>query len=99
MLESLMVAVVLAVAGWVAATRIAGRPGTGAIPGAPGGPVVDDGQRAWTFTGSEAYHRVALGDLVRVTVNPRSRKLFDLTVTGRPLTGPAAVDPPASGSP
>ncbi len=54
---------------------------------------VDDGQRGWTFTGSSPYDRVALGDLVRVTVNPRSRKLLDLTVTGRPRTGTGAGNP------
>jgi Predicted membrane protein (DUF2207) len=48
---------------------------------------VDDGRRAWTFSGSGVYDRVALGDLVRVTVNPRSRKLLGLTVTGGPWTG------------
>ncbi len=45
---------------------------------------VDDGQRGWTFSGDAVYNRVALGDLARVTVNPRSRKLIELTVTGRP---------------
>jgi hypothetical protein len=45
---------------------------------------VDDGQRAWTFTGTELFSRVALGDLATVTVNPRSRTLIELTVTGRP---------------
>src|SRR5262249_23945462 len=34
---------------------------------------VDDGQRGWTFSGHATYNRVALGDLVRVTVDPRSR--------------------------
>src|SRR5260370_15442518 len=54
---------------------------------------VDDGERGWAFTGSSPYDRVALGDLVRVTVNPRSRKLLDLTVTGRPRTGTGAGNP------
>jgi hypothetical protein len=54
--------------------------GSGTVPHI----AVDDGQRAWTFTGREVYHRVALGDLVRVTVNPRSGSLGNLTVAGRP---------------
>jgi len=49
---------------------------------------VDDGQRGWTFSGDPAFSRVTLGDLVRVTVNPRSRKLIELTVTGRPRRPP-----------
>ncbi len=53
---------------------------------------VDDGQRGWTFSGDRAYNRVALGDLVRVTVNPRSRKLIELTVTGRPRKPPLTPD-------
>ena len=53
---------------------------------------VDDGQRGWTFSGDAAYNRVALGDLVPVTVNPRSRKLIELTVTGRPRRPPVTPD-------
>ena len=53
---------------------------------------VDDGQRGWTFSGDRAYNRVALGDRVRVTVNPRSRKLIELTVTGRPRRPPLTPD-------
>jgi hypothetical protein len=45
---------------------------------------VDDGERAWTFSGAAVFDRVALGDLVRLSVNPRSRTLIDLSVTGRP---------------
>jgi len=53
---------------------------------------VDDGQRGWTFSGDPAYNRVALGDLVRVTVNPRSRKLIELTITARPRRPPITPD-------
>jgi hypothetical protein len=53
---------------------------------------VDDGQRGWTFSADPTYNRVALGDLVRVTVNPRSRKLIELTVTGRPRRPPVTPD-------
>lgn len=42
---------------------------------------VDDALRAWTFAGGEVFDRVALGDLVQVTVNPRSGQLIDLRVT------------------
>jgi hypothetical protein len=61
---------------------------------------VDDGQRGWTFSGDAVYNRAALGDLVRVTVNPRSRKLIDLTVIGRPRAQPpaAAAGPPGTGA-
>jgi hypothetical protein len=58
---------------------------------------VDDGQRGWTFSGQSTYERVALGYLVRVTVNPRSRGLIELSVTGRPRTdapGPPRTDAP-----
>jgi hypothetical protein len=51
---------------------------------------VDDGQRGWTFSGQSTYNRVALGDLVRVTANPRSRGLIELSVTGRPSARPGA---------
>ena len=66
---------------------------------------VDDGQRAWTFTGTELFSRVALGDLATVTVNPRSRTLIELTVTGRPradaVTGrePGPAGPPSTPTP
>jgi hypothetical protein len=52
---------------------------------------VDDGQRGWTFSGDALGNRVALGDLVQVTVNPRSRKLIELTVTGHPRSQPPAA--------
>jgi hypothetical protein len=55
---------------------------------------VDDGQRAWTFTGSEVFSRVALGDLARITVNPRSRALVGLTITGRRRAETPAERPP-----
>jgi hypothetical protein len=59
---------------------------------------VDDGQRGWTFSGDATYNRLGLGDLVRVMVNPRSRKLIELTVTGRPRAQPqAAAGPPGAG--
>jgi hypothetical protein len=57
---------------------------------------VDDGQRGWTFCGHATHDRVALGDLVRVTVNPRSRGLIELSVTGHPRTdapGPPRTEP------
>jgi hypothetical protein len=66
---------------------------------------VDDGQRAWTFSGAELFSRLALGDLATVTANPRSRTLIELTVTGRPradaVTGrePEAREPEARDQP
>lgn len=57
--------------------------GSGRVPHV----ALDDGQRGWTFTGSATADRVALGDLVQVTVNPRSGNLLSLTVTSRPRTG------------
>jgi len=57
---------------------------------------VDDGQRGWTFTGGELFSRVALGDLATVTVNPRTRNLLSLTVTGRPRADAAAGHEPGS---
>jgi hypothetical protein len=57
---------------------------------------VDDGQRGWTFSGHATHDRVTLGDLVRVTVNPRSRGLIELSVTGHPRTdapGPPRTEP------
>jgi hypothetical protein len=56
---------------------------------------VDDAQRAWTFAGGQVFSRVALGDLVRVTVNPRSGKLIDLRVTS---SQPREADFPAPAS-
>jgi Predicted membrane protein (DUF2207) len=58
---------------------------------------VDDGQRGWTFTGGGLFSRVALGDLATVTVNPRSRTLLDLTVTGRPRASAATEHEPEPG--
>jgi hypothetical protein len=52
---------------------------------------VDDGQRGWTFRGG-VCHGVALGDLVRVTVYPRSGKI-SLTVTSSPRAQAAAEEP------
>jgi len=60
---------------------------------------VDDGQRGWTFTGGELFSRVALGDLATVTVNPRSRSLRSLTVTGRPRADAATGHEPGAGWP
>ncbi|HEX3388121.1 MAG TPA: hypothetical protein VHT94_03705, partial [Streptosporangiaceae bacterium] len=60
---------------------------------------VDDGQRGWTFTGGELFSRVALGDLATVTVNPRSRTLLSLTVTGRPRADAATGHEPGAGWP
>jgi hypothetical protein len=60
---------------------------------------VDDGQRAWTFTGTELFSRVALGDLATVTVNPRSRTLIELTVTGRPRADAVTGREPGAGWP
>lgn len=50
---------------------------------------VDDGQRGWTFAGHDG---VALGDLVQVTVSPRSGK-SSLTVTASPRAVQAAAEP------
>jgi len=44
---------------------------------------IDDGQRAWALPGYPTADEIALGDLVRVTVNPRTGALCDLTVTTR----------------
>jgi hypothetical protein len=44
---------------------------------------IDDGQRAWAFAGSGPFGQTGLGDLVSVTVNPRSESLIQLTVTTR----------------
>ncbi len=60
---------------------------------------VDDGQRAWTFSGAELFSRVALGDLATVTVNPRSRRLIELTVTGRPRADAVTGREPGAGWP
>jgi hypothetical protein len=60
---------------------------------------VDDGQRAWTFSGAELFSRVALGDLATVTVNPRSRTLIELTVTGRPRADAVTGREPGAGWP
>jgi hypothetical protein len=56
---------------------------------------IDDGQRSWTCLASEAeFGRAALGDLVQVTVNPRSGTLASLAVTSRTRPeGPSAVRP------
>lgn len=54
---------------------------------------IDDGQRAWVFTESYVYHSVVAGDLVQVTVSPRSGALLRLTVTAR------ARDAGADGNP
>jgi hypothetical protein len=45
---------------------------------------VDDGVQAWTFSGQQVFARVALGDLARVTVNPRTGSLEDFTISERP---------------
>jgi hypothetical protein len=60
---------------------------------------VDDGQRAWTFSGTELFSRVALGDLATVMVNPRSRTLIELTVTGRPRADAVTGREPGAGWP
>ena len=45
---------------------------------------VDDGTRAWTFSEQRVYSRSALGDLARVTVNPRSGSLIEFAISDRP---------------
>lgn len=60
---------------------------------------VDDGQRAWVFTGSDVFSQVALGDLARVTVSPRSRALIELRVTGHRRAESAIADPEPAQSP
>jgi hypothetical protein len=60
---------------------------------------VDDGQRAWTFSGTELFSRVALGDLATVTMNPRSRTLIELTVTGRTRVDAMTGREPGAGWP
>jgi hypothetical protein len=54
---------------------------------------IDDGQRAWMFTEPYVYRGVVVGDLVQVTVSPRSGALLRLTVTAR------ARDAGADGNP
>ena len=71
--------------------------GTGLVPHI----AIDDAQRAWTFAGWQVFSRVALGDLVHVTVNPRSGTLLDLRVRppqrqliiGPLITGPLTHGP------
>jgi hypothetical protein len=56
---------------------------------------IDDGQQSWTCLASAAdFDRTALGDLVRVTVNPRSGTLASIAVTSRTRPeSPPAVRP------
>lgn len=56
---------------------------------------IDDGQQSWTCLASAAeFGRAALGDLVQVTVNPRSGTLASLAVTSRTRPeGPSAARP------
>ena len=49
---------------------------------------VDDGTRAWVFSGKAVFEKVALADYVRVTMSPRSDSLIDLTVTERAIARP-----------
>jgi hypothetical protein len=44
---------------------------------------IDDGERAWIFAAPHVYRMVAVGDLVKVTVSPRTGDLQGLTVTAR----------------
>jgi len=44
---------------------------------------IDDGERAWIFHAPHVYRGVAVGDLVKVTVSPRTGDLQGLTVTAR----------------
>jgi hypothetical protein len=58
---------------------------------------IDDGQQAWPYLASAAeFGRVALADLVRVTVNTRSGTLISIAVTSRtrPESPPAARPEP-----
>jgi hypothetical protein len=45
---------------------------------------IDDGERAWIFSASHVYRSAAVGDLVTVTVSPRTGDLQGLTVSARP---------------
>ena len=45
---------------------------------------IDDGERAWIFSAPHVYRSVAVGDLVKVTVSPRTGDLQGLTVSARP---------------
>ncbi len=47
---------------------------------------IDDGGRAWTFSGSVAG-QLAIGDLVGLTINPRSGKLIGLALADRSAAG------------
>jgi hypothetical protein len=91
-------AAALVVRGVRRALRVAGTPRTAVFDGqviarwsesdGDGGTdyhiAVDDGAIAWTFSGPRIFNLVAIGDMVRVQVNPRSGSLTDLTVTGSP---------------
>jgi hypothetical protein len=50
---------------------------------------IDDGERAWIFGERHVCDGVAVDDLVKVAVSPRTGDLQGLTVTARPRTGPA----------
>jgi hypothetical protein len=54
---------------------------------------VDDGERAWIFSEAYVYNYVAVGDLVQVTVSPRSGALLRLTVTARARAEGAGGNP------
>jgi len=48
---------------------------------------IDDGERAWIFGERYVYDGVAVGDLVKVTVSPRTGDLQGLMVSARPRPG------------
>jgi hypothetical protein len=59
---------------------------------------VDDGQRGWTFGGYPVCSQVALGDLLRVTVYPRSGKI-GVEVTSSPRAESATEEPAGPAAP
>jgi hypothetical protein len=48
---------------------------------------IDDGERAWIFGERHVYEGVAVDDLVKVTVSPRTGDLQGLPITARPRPG------------
>ena len=63
---------------------------------------VDEGQRAWTFTGTELFSRVGLGDLATVTVKSERACRTALeassvaTIAASTASGPKSVCPTAA---
>src|SRR5262249_56152653 len=55
---------------------------------------IDDGSRTWSFgAGWQEFHRVSVGDLVRVEARPRTGELLTLTRLTPAPAGPIPVGP------